>query len=318
MRLITQLVICATLFSAAIHLPASASAQSLDDMLGSTPTEVIEIVVACGSLDKANCSKVLPRVAAQTGQRGVILKPIESRGSVQSATAVAKGVIPAAIGQRDAFNEVRRTTQFVNTFNLVGQPVYPYMGFLVSAVTADYDSIDEMVNETKVGSFRKVAAGKPGSGGQITLAAILDNYPKYKRVIQIEPFDHSTALDKLRSGELAAYFVMDGPDSALVQELKTTVDAKGNKVFKILEIDLANAFYKGVNDWNGKPLYYEQVIDLGGWFNNVTTIATDAVFIVNQAYQEKNVKAVRTIVEGIEKSQAAVRADLNTPKDWDK
>jgi TRAP-type uncharacterized transport system substrate-binding protein len=307
-----------TLLGAAAWVASAgaAGAQSLDSLLAKDRLDA-SVKVACGNLDKANC-KLLPRLAAQSEAQGVRVEALESRGTTQSAVGVCKGAVDAAIGQRDGFDAVRAdpTQGCANALHVVGQPLYPYLGYLVALASSPADSLEELVEGAAEGKFVPIAAGRVGSGGQVTLGHIVDNNPELKRVVQIEPFDQSVALDKLRGGELAAYFVMDGPNSELVNELRTAVDGRNRKLFKFLEIGLPSRFYRDTKDSTGRPMFYSMEVDIAGWMNDIDTIATDAVMVVGTKYAEANPKVVRAMVQALDRSQAAVRADLAVPADW--
>jgi hypothetical protein len=83
MKKIYVLVAAAAMGVAAV---APAMAQSLSERLAAKKqTLAVEMAVACGKLDKSNCTQVLPRLAEYSVPRGVNIKPIESQGSLESA-----------------------------------------------------------------------------------------------------------------------------------------------------------------------------------------------------------------------------------------
>ena len=83
----------------------------------------------------------------------------------------------------------------------------------------------------------KVAAGGSGSGGEVTLRNILANAPEWKRLVDILPDGSETALNKLRDRQIDAFFVMDGPQSPLLQDVRDTVDPKTKeRVFKFADL----------------------------------------------------------------------------------
>jgi hypothetical protein len=314
-------VFLAAAFAAVISAPAFA-AESLDDIMPSVSGFSTEVHVACGSIKKANCDKVLPRIAEQSVPKGVRIIPVESKGTVHSANALCKvpDRVQAAIGQRDGFDEVRRQTECVGSIDLVGKPLYPYFGYMVTLASKDFDSLNEMVEKTPQGKFRSIAAGQIGSGGQTTLGYMLNNIPAYKQTILPQPYDQNTALDKLVEGGIDAYFVMDGPGSALIEDIAKRTDDKKKPIFKFVEINMPSDFYKSVKDWNGKPMYYKSKLESGGilGFGSKDTISTDAVLVVANKYNQGNpgTKATSIIRESADKAEAAIRADVNAPKDW--
>src|ERR1700730_1689121 len=63
--------------------------------------ETIEVEVACGKLDKENCAVVVPEINSKTVSQGVRLKPLESKGSVESINGLCEGDIEVAVVQGD-------------------------------------------------------------------------------------------------------------------------------------------------------------------------------------------------------------------------
>jgi TRAP-type uncharacterized transport system substrate-binding protein len=242
------------------------AAKQLDELMGNSAFKAT-LGVACGSLEKSNCAQVLPRIAAQAAPKGLTLEAIASKGSIQSAEGVCKGVVQGALGQRDAFDQVKRQTECVSAFERVGKPIYPYYGYFVAPAHSPYDSVRDWVKHTAEGKIITVAVGKEGSGGQITLGNILKNVPEFKRVLQMKDQDPTTALDAIKNGSLDALFVMDGPGSELIDEIRKTLGKENKPLFKFLTLDLDDAFYKNVQGWDKKPLYYQANIVAPGWFS---------------------------------------------------
>jgi TRAP-type uncharacterized transport system substrate-binding protein len=308
------------LLSAAIVVAASpAFGQSLSARLAAkNKVKTVDIQVACGKLDKSNCAQVLPRLAEYTVPNNVNLKAIESSGSVESADGLCEGLVDAAIGQRDAFDLVQR--KCVGKFETVGKGIYPYFGFFVVRADASFSTFDDMLSSTPEGKSRNVAAGKNGSGGQVTMANILKGYPEAKRAIAVKDYDEATALDRLKGGTLDGYFVMDGPGSDLIEKIKTSVDAKGKPLYKFLDMRLGSRFYSGTLGWNKTPLYQEVLISGGFFSHNYYTVSVDAVAIVSKSFWEDESKggpaAVRALDSAIDASEGAVSGDVKTPRNW--
>jgi hypothetical protein len=71
-----------------------AGAESLSERrAGKDKSETIEVEVACGKLDKENCAIVVPEINSKTVSQGVRLKPLESKGSVESLNGLCDGDI---------------------------------------------------------------------------------------------------------------------------------------------------------------------------------------------------------------------------------
>jgi TRAP-type uncharacterized transport system substrate-binding protein len=79
-----------------------AGAESLSERrAGKEKGETIEVEVACGKLDKENCAIVVPEINSKTVSQGVRLKPLESKGSVESLNGLCDGDINVAVVQGD-------------------------------------------------------------------------------------------------------------------------------------------------------------------------------------------------------------------------
>lgn len=83
-------------------------------------------------------------------------------------------------------------------------------------------------------------------------------------------------------------------------------------MFKFLEIELPRRFYQDTKDSTGRSMFYGMTIDIPGRPSDAETIVTDAVMVVGTKYAEANPK----VVQALDRSQAAVRADLAVPADW--
>lgn len=290
--------------------------KALEDAASNEP---VKIDVACGNLDKGNC-KLLPRIAVEAANRSVTVEPFKSLGSVESTRGVCQGVVQMAVVQRDAVDSLLKDPAggCVGKLVVVGSPVYPYYGYLVVRADAAFDSIYELVDEVPSGGFASIAAGRVGSGGQVSFKNLLDSDPKLKAAVKIESADQSTALDMLQNQQIAGYFVMDGPKTDLVDELRKAVDAETKKPqFKFIDVNPWRNFFRDVKGWTGQPMFYEATIQIPGWFtSNVTTIATDAIAIANKPWAEEHAPALQAFRESLEIAAPAIRADLAVPADW--
>lgn len=295
-------------------------AESLSERLAkaSGAVALAPVEVACGRLDKANCAQVLPRVAEQAMQAGLSLRPAESQGSVESAQGVCQGLVPAAIVQRDAADAQARKPECMGRFDVVGKPVYPYYGFLVVAASRPEGGLQEMVANTPQGKNLKISAGGAGSGGQVTMDYMLRANAAWKRVITLAGASADTALVLVKDGALDGLFVMEAPNSPLLETIRTAVDAKGKALFKFVDIRPGDAFY-GIKDWGGRPMFQQQTL-VSGWFGDTKVPSVDAVFIADNAFREDRAKggpqSVAKLSEAIDRAQAAVFAETNTPRDW--
>ena len=63
--------------------------------------DMVEVEVACGKLDKENCAVVVPEINGKTVSQNVRLKPLESKGSVDSVNGLCDGDVQMAVVQAD-------------------------------------------------------------------------------------------------------------------------------------------------------------------------------------------------------------------------
>ena len=276
----------------------------------------VTVQVACGRLDKSNCGQVIPRLMEHVGAN-VALKPVESEGSLESTTGVCEGVVEVALAQRDSVNQrVRRDC--VGKVDVVGRPLYPYYGYLVAAAGNRADSIEELVRNVGQGQTVRIAAGSETSGGQTTMQAMLDANPAWKRAITVSNYSQDSALQRITSGSVDAFFVMDSPHSELLDRIRTAVDARNKPTFKFLDVRPGSGFY-GLKDWRNQFLYQEVVLE-GGLFSSTKTVSTDAVLIMNNAFRENRQlggpRAAEALDTAADRATASILADTQAPRDW--
>jgi TRAP-type uncharacterized transport system substrate-binding protein len=314
----------------ALSMVATTASADLSAKMKKAAKADITMKVACGSAGKANCNTVVPRLSAETTVAGVNLVAETSKGSVESGIGVCLGpdFVEAAVGQRDAFDYVTKTSPTVdrnlpdegcaNKFQTVGNPVYPYFGYLIARNDTAYKTLQDMVKSAKPGKFIEISAGELGNGGQITMANIMKGNPEWKTAIHVASLDKNESLRALDSGKIDAYFLMDGPNSDTIAAIRDMKNKDTNEpLYKFIEINLSSKFYANAKDWNGQPLYYQEEIYIPGVLNfNKPTIATDAVLIVGSKYYNANKPAMATLTDATDKAQSPIRSDLSVPKGW--
>ena len=136
----------------------------------------------------------------------------------------------------------------------LGAPLYPYVGYMIVRADARDDKFSELVSHLKPGEVLKVAAGGSGSGGEMQLRNILAGAPEWKQIIDIQHDGAATALNKLSDRQSDAFFVMDGPQSPLLQDVRETVDPKTKqRNFKF--VDMRPSPKLLATTFNGRNLY---------------------------------------------------------------
>ncbi|MBB4196580.1 TRAP-type uncharacterized transport system substrate-binding protein [Rhodoblastus sphagnicola] len=301
--------------SALLALAGPTAADSLSDRRASKDSATVaDIEVACGKLDKENCAIVAPEINAKTVPVGVRLKPLESKGSVESLNGLCDGDIQIAIVQADVLARRAAKPDCAGKVVGLGSPLYPYQGFMVVREETREDKFGDMIGALKPGAVLRVAAGGAGSGGEATLRAVLANAPEWKQLIDIQPDSSATALNKLRDREIDAFFVMDGPKSPLLQEVRETLDPKTKKrVFKF--VDLRPSERLLAVTFNGRPLYATATLE-SGWFSAIKSISTPAVIAIRDDYYRAQLGLAAKIRQAAEDALPAIAAKAGARPNW--
>jgi TRAP-type uncharacterized transport system substrate-binding protein len=292
-----------------------ARADSLSDRRAAKEkVETVEVEVACGKADKENCAIVVPEINTKTVSQGVRLKPLESKGSVESLNGLCDGDVNIAVVQADVLAVRAGKPDCAGKVAVLGAPLYPYEGFMIVNADTRGDKFGDIVNDLKPGAVLRVAAGGSGSGGELTLRNILASTPEWKQLIDIQPDGSATALNKLRDRQIDAFFVMDGPQSPLLQEVRETVDpANKKRVFKFVDIR-PNAKLLTI-PFNGRVLYATATLE-SGWFSAIKTISTPAVIGIREDYYKAQPQIAAKIRQAAEDALPSIASRAGARPDW--
>jgi TRAP-type uncharacterized transport system substrate-binding protein len=301
--------------SACFSLAGPGSADSLSDRRAAKDAaQSAEVEVACGKIDKENCAIVVPEINAKTVPVGVRLKPLESKGSVESVNGLCEGDVQIAVVQFDVLVQRAAKPDCAGKVVTLGSPLYPYQGFMVVREEKGESKFGELVSHLKPGAVLRVAAGGSGSGGEATLRTILANTPEWKQIIDIQPDGSATALNKLRDRELDAFFVMDGPQSPLLQEVRETVDPKTKKrVFKFVDLRPSDKLL--ALQFNARPLYATATLE-SGWFSAIKSISTPAVIAIRDDYYRAQPGLSGKIRQAAEDALPSIAAKAGARPGW--
>jgi TRAP-type uncharacterized transport system substrate-binding protein len=144
---------------------------------------------------------------------------------------------------------------------------------------------------------------------------MLDSEPEWKQLVDIQPDGAATALNKVLDKNLRVFVVMDGPNSPLLEQVRTTMDQKTKKqAFKFIDFRPNNKMLKKVLS-NGSPVYGTATLQ-SGWFRDVRTVATPAVLAVRQDYYNNNASAVNKIRAAAEDAKPKIAADTGAKPNW--
>ncbi len=317
---LTLTVVLAGISSSPAQSPAASSAPvSLDQLAPQGPAFSATMNVGCGDLDKTSCAIVLPKINGYSSAQGLKLVPVSSGGSVQSAQlGVCPGTIPSAFGMADGFDSVLRLPQCQSSFVVVGQPLFPYFGYLIAASSNPAASLDDLIKNVPSGKTVLISVGKVGTGGWVTFGNMLATNPTYKRMISEDEDDKDTSLSKVLSGAIDGYFIMDSPGSPLIVKVMSQTDASGNPLFKFLDVRPGIDFY-GLVGVDHRPLYQEVTIKPGTFgFGAVKTVSTDGEIILNSAWakNQANAQAINILVQAQGLAESAILAASHSPADW--
>jgi len=278
--------------------------------------ETVEVEVACGKLDKENCAVVVPEINAKTVSQNVRLKPLESKGSVESVDGLCDGDVQMAVVQADVLAVRSAKPDCAGKVVALGAPLYPYEGFMVLRADQREGKFGDLIDRLPPGTVLKIAAGGSGSGGELTLRNILANAPEWKQLVDISPDGSETALNKLRDHQIDAFFVMDGPQSPLLQEVRDTVDPKTKqRIFKFADLRPSDKLL-GI-PFNGRSLYATATLE-SGWFSAIKSIATPAVIAVRDDFYRTYPEVTAKVRQGAEDALPAIAAKAGARPDWAK
>jgi hypothetical protein len=275
----------------------------------------IVLHVACGEVFDAPCAKVLPRIAARTARAGLELQPVESGLALDTAAAVCQGQVAAAIVPRDVIALLGNQPACKGRYDVVDRPLYPYYAFLVVRADGPYRRLDDLARERRP---RVIAAGTPGSGGQVTMALLRQANPALQRAISLTNDDAETALARIAEGSLDAFFSVEALGGVLIDRIRTRTDAAGKPLYAFIDVNPGADFWRD-GDGGGHCLYRLAALDFGGPAP-VTTVSVDAVMVLGRAFRDVHARggpsAPDALGAAIDASHAAILADMKSRPDW--
>ncbi len=294
---------------------APAGADSLSERRAAKEkAETVKVEAACGKLDKENCAVVVPEINSKTVSQNVRLKPLESKGSVESVNGLCDGDVQMAVVQADVLAVIAAKPDCAGKVVALGRPLFPYQGFMVVRAETREGKFGDMIDRLAPGAVLRIAAGGSGSGGELTLRNILANAPEWKQLIDIFPDGSETALNKLRDRQIDAFFVMDGPQSPLLQDVRETVDPKTkSRIFKFVDIR-PNEKLTAIL-FNGRSLYSTATLG-SGWFSAMKSIETPAIIAVRDDFYRGYPAVAAKIRQAAEDALPAIAARAGARPDW--
>jgi hypothetical protein len=302
------ILIAAIAWSQTSHAQSNPPAQASD-------YAPVALRVACGGVFNVACTKVLPRIAAQTVHAGLVLRPASGGIPFDVAAAVCNGEAAAAIVQHDLIPLIARQSPCLGRFDYVGRPLYPYYAFLIARADAPFHGLDDLAGSKR---RRLIMAGAEGTGGQITLGFLLRSNPVWQRAISVTMGDPDVGLQHVADGSIEAYFAVEPLDSEMIERLRRRLDAQGKPLYTFIDIRPVQAFFN-IGDGGGRCLYRLTALDVGG-AEPVTTVSLDAVMLLGRTSRDVHARggprAMDALVSAIDAAGPAILADTKSPPDW--
>jgi hypothetical protein len=305
----------APLLLVALGLTGGAAAQNTLGKPARTATDYAPIAlhVACGELFNAPCGKVLPRIAARIAPMGIDLRPVQSGGALDTVAAVCQGQAAAAIAPTDVLAQLAYQPACLGRYDVIGRPLYPLYAFLVARAGATFRSLEDLASD---GRDATIAAGADGSGGQITLGALLKSNPPRQRAITITNDDAPATLERIADGSIDGFFAVESLDSPLINQVRMSTDARGEPLYKFIDVRPGTNLPRADD---GRCVYRLTALDFGGTAP-VTTVSVDAVMILGRAFRGVHARggplAPDALASAIDATRAAILADMKSSADW--
>jgi hypothetical protein len=271
--------------------------------------------VACGELFDPVCARVLPKLAARTGQAGLTLAAVQSGGALDTVAVVCAGQVAAAIAPRDAIARLSRQPNCQGRYDIVGPTLYPLYALLVVKAGGPFRQLDDL---TRDGRHAAIAAGEEASGGQVTLGFLMRADPQRRDEMTVTDDDFTAAAARIDDGTIDGFFAMTSLADDLIDRVRLRVDASGKPLYRFVEIRPPPELFR-LGDGNGRCLYRLTALDFGG-AEPVTTVSTDAVLMLGRVFRDAHARggprAADALASAVEASRAAILADMKSPGDW--
>ncbi|MCH5210851.1 MAG: TAXI family TRAP transporter solute-binding subunit [Oscillospiraceae bacterium] len=221
-------------------------------------------------------------------------------GSAANVRLLSQKYLDIAIAQADIIdNAYYGTGTFRKSYRdyaaLTG--LYTEACQIVVGAESDIKTVDDLEG-------KKISIGEAESGTEQNATQILETYGLNKSFVNEVNLNYSDACEKLKSGEIDAFFCTLAPGSAVIKDLASEYD--------IRLIELSDTAMQSLVETYG--FYTEYTIPKGTYPNqneDVNTIGVTAVLLANERLDKEQVK---TIIEVLFRNQdeinAAVSADL--------
>jgi hypothetical protein len=252
---------------------------------------------------------VAAELAQEAAPLGVALVPGVTEGSAESAALVCEGVAQLAVGQGDTLAKALRSRPCGQRLVKLGVELYDYNLYLFARADAPFDDLAGMARHAPAGQPALVGAGRAGSGGQDTMSAIVEAMPEAN--LRLTYDGGASAEEKVASGQLLAYAVMDAPGSAAIRSARDRPGDGGEPAFKLISAEPPRAFFRGHVDPRGEPIYRASEVSIPGWFSSdVETVSVPAAMVADQAWVDANRDALAKLTEAAKRARGAIQAGV--------
>lgn len=208
------------------------------------------------------------------GVPGLVASAVSSNGSVANVNAIAGGTLESGFAQSDVANWAHSGTGIwegkpaVDSLRAIAN-LYPESIHLVARADAGIASVADLKG-------KKVSLDEPGSGTLVDARIILEGYGLTEADVQAEFLKPNQAADRMRDGQMDAFFFVGGFPAGAIAEL-----ASGVKITLVpIEGDAAAAIRTKY------PFFAQDLIPAGtydGVAADTTTLAVGAQWITSAA-----------------------------------
>lgn len=208
------------------------------------------------------------------GVPGLVASAVSSNGSVANVNAIAGGTLESGFAQSDVANWAHSGTGIwegkpaVDSLRAIAN-LYPESIHLVARADAGIASVADLKG-------KKVSLDEPGSGTLVDARIILEGYGLTEADVTAEFLKPNQAADRMRDGQMDAFFFVGGFPAGAIAELASSV-----KITLVpIEGDAAAAIRTKY------PFFAEDLVP-GGTYDGVTadtkTLAVGAQWITSAA-----------------------------------
>ena len=221
-------------------------------------------------------------------------------GSAANVRLLAQNYLDMAIAQADIIdNAYYGTGTFRKSYRdyAAVAGLYTEACQIVVGAESDIKTIEDLEG-------KKVSIGEAESGTEQNSTQILEAYGLNKSFVNEVNLDYGDACEKLKSGEIDAFFCTLAPGSSVIKDLGAEYDIRLIGLSDTVIQSLVEAYGFYTNYTIPKGTYPNQSED-------VNTIGVTAVLLANEKMDKKQVKTIiEVLFRDKEKINAAVSANL--------